>query len=90
MRFFREQQAQKQELETVYSKKHNVEKRLFQCATNAEATTKEADKLRARLVELEEDLTFYLGQYRCDCGHPACSRCKDTIYTENLLKKGGG
>ena len=40
-----------------------------------------------RIKELEEDLSYWANQYGCKCGHPHCSRCKDTEDTTNLLNK---
>ena len=46
--------------------------------------------LIAAAPEMYEMLVYYVGQYGCKCGHPACSRCKDTIETEAILKKARG
>ena len=46
--------------------------------------------LIAAAPEMYEMLVYYAGQYGCKCGHPACSRCKDTIEAESILKKARG
>lgn len=49
------------------------------------------------LRECAEELMCWIGQYGCECGHTACSKCKDSNdgnevleKIDELLKKVGG
>jgi hypothetical protein len=64
---------------------------IIQVGGYADWKTAEANAtLIAAAPEMYEMLVYYVGQYGCKCGHPACSRCKDTIETEAILKKARG
>ncbi len=36
---------------------------------------------------LKEELSDFVEQYGCECGHPACKRCEDTNSAKELLSK---
>ncbi len=38
-----------------------------------------------RVILLEEELGYWLSQYRCECNHTSCGRCRDSEATQNLL-----
>lgn len=37
------------------------------------------------ILVLKEELSDWVGQYGCECGHPSCSRCKMTESARELL-----
>lgn len=40
-----------------------------------------------RIKELEQELSYWVAQYGCECGHPHCSRCSDTKEANDTLSK---
>ena len=40
-----------------------------------------------RIKELEEELSSWVSQYGCECGHPRCNRCRDTREANEVLNK---
>ena len=40
-----------------------------------------------RIKELEQELSSWVTQYGCECGHPHCSRCRDTKEASVILNK---
>ena len=47
----------------------------------------EIKALKAQVELLREDFSFFISQYGCLCGHPSCSKCKDTDDGVKLLLK---
>lgn len=43
------------------------------------------EKHKQRIEELEEELRYWITQKGCECGHPACSNCRDTKDAKALL-----
>lgn len=50
-----------------------------------EALQAECEKLRAESQRLIEVLSDYYSQNKCGCGHPACKRCLDDRFVEDVL-----
>lgn len=50
-----------------------------------EALREEYEKLRAENRNLKDELFDYYTQNKCGCGHPACKRCRDDRFVEDVL-----
>lgn len=42
-------------------------------------------RLISEVLTLREELSYWALQKGCECGHPACSNCKDTKDARKLL-----
>ena len=51
-----------------------------------------ADQVRliAAAPDLLAELEYKYEQGKCGCGHPACDRCKDDLYTLSVIKRAKG
>jgi len=47
-------------------------------------------RLLAAAPDLLAELEYKYEQGKCGCGHPACDRCKDDLYTSSVIKRAKG
>lgn len=52
--------------------------------------TAQAETLRNQVIELVNDLNYWRHQHGCGCNHPACTPCKDSTDTDQLLERALG
>jgi len=45
------------------------------------------EEVKLYIQQLQEELDGFVTQYGCDCGHPHCSRCRDTKDAFEILNK---